>query len=144
MSYLKLEGAVTAGVRANYALSKCSERDYPKKSPDIAVTVDGKPATIRVTSSRVYSTAETTGRNGYIRLNGFVAWILFDHGYEPVDGLAFTLVDGKSPDANPKRAPRNPASEANRVKLYTEWAANRTRTPPVTIPADVPSEYDAA
>lgn len=131
MSYLKLVGpkiALTA--RRNYALAKCAEKDYPKKSPDIAVTVDGKAATIRVTSSRLYATAETTGSNGYIRIGGFVAWILFDPGFVPTSGIAFELVEGKSPDANPKRIPRNPASEALRVEKYISWAEGRNRIVP--------------
>jgi len=132
MAYLSLVGAGTVvKARKTYALAKCSEKDYPKRSPDIAVTVDGKPATIRVTSSKIYSTTETTGANGYIRLNGYVAWISFDHGFAPKDGLKFTLVEGKAPDANPKREPKAPESEARRVEKYVEWAAGRTRISPV-------------
>ena len=117
--------------RKTLALGKCAEKDYPKKSPDIAVTVDGKPETMRVTSSRVFSTGATTGCNAYIRLNGFVAWVAFDHGYTPVAGLKFTFAEGAAPDANPKREPKNPKSEAARVEKFKDWAAGRSKIAPV-------------
>lgn len=169
MAYLKLKtpNPVKAGVRAEYALagfgaSKSSIAQFPKKgSGDIEVTINGKKATIRVSSAANYATKETVGYNGYLRKDDDglfgtfpvgdrpksagkgLYWISFAAGFVPKSGLVFDFIDEACPTPNPLRLPRNPGAEAARLDGFKKWAATKNGGKPVvpTLP-EGSSEYE--
>lgn len=169
MAFLKLKGfSKLPNARENYAVSK-NNTTFPKgtngRSVDLPITVNGKKATIRFSDASTYSGSNDW--NGYIRFgadglpNEFPKGAIsadpkaetkfgdieFFRGFDPrayKGVLAFDYLSGTSPEADPKRLPKNAEAEARRVASYK---ANRAETAviapkAVTIPEGESSEYD--
>jgi hypothetical protein len=175
MAYLLLvePSPVVAGIRAGYALagfgtSESARLQFPKKGAgDIAATVNGVPATIRIGNASAYANSGEIETNGYLirernsndfavydlgrpdDLKGGAYWISFAAGFNPFefDGtLEFEFIDETCPTPNPVREPRNPKAEARRLEGFKNWAATKAGgvIPVKTNPYDSSDPYFAA
>jgi hypothetical protein len=114
--HLVLAGAQERGVRTTYQLTACAASYYPKRAGRDAI-VDGNPTEFKITGSRNYATPGTAGNNAYLQLDGVTYWISFDANFAAAtEDLEFTTAEGKAPDANPTREPKNPQGEIDRRK----------------------------
>jgi len=112
--YLRLLDAEPRGVRETYALASCNVSYFPKREPR-DVLIDGAPAKMAITGSRNYATAATAGNNGYVMIDGVCYWMSFAAGFAAAtEPLEFEVCEGKAPDENPLRDPKDAAKEKAR------------------------------